>query len=67
MKTAELRVDRIEEGVAVAYDAGGVEYRMCAKIAGLDENDILLAEINSEGEVVSAEKLPEKTELDNAN
>lgn len=62
MKTTELRVDRIEEGVAVAYDTDGAEYRMCAKIGDLAENDVLRASLNDEGEVVSAEKLPEKTE-----
>lgn len=62
MKTTELRVDRIEEGVAVAYDADGAEYRMCAKINDLAENDVLRASLNDEGEVVSVKKLPEKTE-----
>lgn len=61
MKKTELRVDRIEEGVAVAYDANGAEYIMCAKIGDLAENDIFLADVNDVGEVVSTEKLPEKT------
>ena len=37
MKETELRVDRIEEGLAVAYDDDGREYTFCAKLADAAE------------------------------
>lgn len=58
----ELRVDRVEEGLAIAYDAEGNEYCMCARIADLKESDILLASINSDGTVFDVSVLQEKTE-----
>ena len=58
----ELRVDRVEEGLAIAYDADGNEYCMCAKIADLKESDILLASINSAGMVFDVAVQQEKTE-----
>ena len=61
MNEIELRVDRIEEGLAVAYDAGGREYTFCAKLANAAENDILLATVGDGGVVVAAKKLTEKT------
>ncbi len=57
----ELRVDRIEDGLAIAYDASGNEYCMCAKIADLQESDVLLAAINKDGAVVDARVQHEKT------
>lgn len=61
MKETELRVDRIEEGLAVAYDEGGREYTFCAKLTDAAENDILLAALGEDGAVVAATKLTEKT------
>ena len=58
MKETELRVDRIEEGLAVAYDEDGREYTFCAKLADVAENDILLATL---GESDAAKKLTDKT------
>ena len=49
MKETELRVDRIEEGLAVAYDDDGREYTFCAKLADAAENDILLATLGERG------------------
>ena len=61
MKETELRVDRIEEGLAVAYDDDGREYTFCAKLADAAENDILLATLGENDAVVAATKLTEKT------
>ena len=58
----ELRVDRIEEGMAIAYSTDGTEYCMCQKIADVQESDILLADINADGNVVSVTVLQSKTE-----
>ena len=57
MKETELRVDRIEEGLAVAYDEDGREYTFCAKLADVAENDILLATLGESDAVVAAKKL----------
>ncbi len=57
----ELRVDRIEDGLAIAYDADGNEYCMCAKIADLKESDILLADINRDGNVFDVTVQQEET------
>ena len=61
MKETELRVDRIEEGLAVAYDEDGREYTFCAKLADVAENDILLATLGESDAVVAATKLTDKT------
>jgi|GEM_PF-1896340 len=58
----ELRVDRIEDGLAIAYAFDGTEYCMCQKIADIHESDILLADINAEGNVVSVSVLQQETE-----
>ena len=61
MKETELRVDRIEEGLAVAYDDDGREYTFYAKLADAAENDILLATLGENDAVVAPTKLTEKT------
>lgn len=61
-KKKELRVDRIEEGLAIAYDVEGNEYCMCAKIADLQESDILVADINNNGVVFNVSVQRDKTE-----
>lgn len=60
-KSKKMCVDRIEEGLAVAYTDDGDAYTMCQKIANLQESDIILATINENGEVVAAEVLSEET------
>lgn len=62
MKKIELRVDRIEEGLAVAYDDSGAEYTFCAKLADVNESDILCATVSENGAVVEAQKLAEQTD-----
>lgn len=56
----ELRVDRIEEGLVIAYDANGNEYCMCERIADIQESDILLADVNKDEQVVAVEVQREK-------
>lgn len=62
MKKIELRVDRIEEGLAVAYDDSGEEYTFCTKLANVKENDILCATISDSGAVIEAQKLTGQTD-----
>lgn len=57
----KLCVDRIEDGVAVAYSDDGTEYTMCHKIADIHESDIITASINDRGEVVAVEVRKEET------
>lgn len=61
-KTIQLRVDRIEDGIAVAYAADGAEYCTCAKATGIEENDILLAIVDANGNITDVTVLPEETE-----
>lgn len=62
MEKKELRVDRIEDGVAIAYAADGTEYFMCQRIADLQESDILLAFVNQDGMVVDVTVRRKETE-----
>lgn len=62
MENKELRVDRLEDGIAIAYDKNGNRYEMCGRIADLSENDLIFAAIGDGGEVLAATVLPEKTE-----
>ena len=62
METKELRVDRIENGLAVAYDRAGNEYVMCQKIGDLAECDVLSAAVNERGDVVEVVVRREETE-----
>lgn len=57
----KLHVDRIEEGVVIAFSEDGKEYTMCEKIASVKESDIINAAINENDEVVSVEILSEET------
>ena len=58
----KMRVDRIEEGLAVAYTDDGQEYILRKEIAYLKENDILLADIDQNGNVVNVQVRREETE-----
>ncbi len=48
----EMTIDRIENGVAVAYDRDGNEYTVCANIAGIKESDIVSATVNEHGQII---------------
>ena len=58
----ELHVDRIEDGIAVAYDRFGNEYTLRQKIADIRENDIINATVNEHGHIIDLTVLTEKTE-----
>lgn len=58
----KLRVDRIEEGIVIAFSDDGKEYTMCEKIADIKESDIINAAVNENGEVVSVEICKEETD-----
>lgn len=58
----EMHIDRIEDGIAVAYDRFGKEYTMCEKIADIKENDIIDATVNEYGHIIDLTVLSEKTE-----
>lgn len=57
----ELHIDRIEDGIVVAYDSNGYEYTMCARIADVKENDIVDATVNERDQIIDLRVLPEKT------
>ena len=61
-ETKKLCVDRIEEGIAIAYDTDGNEYCMCERIADIQESDVLLATVNENGAVVDVRIQREETE-----
>jgi len=58
----ELHVDRIEDGIAVAYDRFGNEYTLRQKIADIRENDIINATVNEHGHIIDLTVLTKKTE-----
>ncbi len=58
----KLRVDRIEEGIAVAFSEDGTEYRIPQEFAAVQESDILMATIHENGEVTTVEVLREETQ-----
>ncbi len=49
----KLKIDRIEEGIAIAFSNEGEEYHFSQKFANVRENDICDAIINDEGKVIS--------------
>ena len=61
IENKKLCVDRIEDGMVVAYSCDGTEYTMCHKIADIHENDIITACINDCGEVVAVDVQIEET------
>ena len=50
---AKLKIDRIEEGIAIAFSNEGEEYHFPQKFANVRENDICDAIFNDEGKVIS--------------
>ncbi len=60
-KTIQLRIDRIEEGLAVAFAEDGTAYTVRADIADLRENDIIAASVDAHGEILTAEILHDET------
>ena len=57
----ELRIDRIENGIAVAYSDTGQEYRFPKTPENLCEGDIVRAALTACGQVTAVEILTEKT------
>ncbi len=57
----ELRIDRIESGIAVAYSDTGQEYRFPKTPENLREGDIVRAALTACGQVTAVEILTEKT------
>ncbi|MBQ9429274.1 MAG: hypothetical protein IJU41_07000 [Clostridia bacterium] len=57
-KEIELWIDRVEEGYAVAMDLTGKEYKVLTRSLPLRENDVIVATVNENDEVVSARKEP---------
>ena len=57
----KLRVDRIEEGIAVAFSEDGTEYRIPQELAAVRESDILMATIHENSEIAAIEVLPKET------
>ena len=57
----ELRVDRIENGIAVAYSDTGREYRFAKRPKELRDGDIIRATIGKNGEIIIVEILGDKT------
>lgn len=60
-KRIELRIDRIEDGIAVAFDRNGNEYTISANIADVKESDIIDATVNEQGEIINLAVLTDKT------
>ena len=57
----ELRVDRIENEIAVAYSDTGREYRFTKEPKELRDGDIILATIGKDGKITAVEILGDKT------
>ena len=62
IRKTELHIDRIEDGVAVAYDNNENEYFIRDNISDIKENDILEATLTEDGLITSITVLHEKTE-----
>ena len=62
IENKEMRVERIEDGIAVAYDRFGNEYTVRQRIADIRENDIIDATVNEHGHIIDLTVLSEKTE-----
>lgn len=62
IRKTELHIDRIEDGVAVAYDNNENEYFIRDNISDIKENDIVEATLTEDGLVTSITVLHEKTE-----
>lgn len=60
-ETKKLYVDRVEDGVIIAYSIEKTEYIFSNEDSNIHENDILIANINENNEVVSVIVLQEET------
>ena len=49
----KLKIDRIEEGIVIAFSDDGEEYHFSQRLANVHENDVCDAVINSDSKVVS--------------
>ncbi|MBQ4599310.1 MAG: DUF3006 domain-containing protein [Clostridia bacterium] len=61
-ESKKMRVDRIEEGLAVAYTDDGKEYILRENIANLKESDIIMATADENGNVIKVQVQREETE-----
>lgn len=61
-ESKKMRVDRIEEGLAVAYTDDGKEYILRENIADLKESDIIIATADENGNVIKVQVQREETE-----
>lgn len=57
----KLTVDRIEEGIIVAFSDSGEKYISQGKLANISENDIIMATITDDFKILSARVLAEET------
>lgn len=60
-KTKELRIDRIEENIAIAYDSANNEFSLCKSEFNLSEGDIIEATFSDTKTIVSVIVKAEKT------
>lgn len=58
----EMRIDRIEEGLAVGFTEDGEQFTLPKQNGELRENDIILAEVDESGEIISYTIKKEETE-----
>lgn len=61
-ETKKLRIDRIEEGVVIAFAENGKEYTLSPSLCAMRESDILLATLDEKDTVIAAEVLKQETE-----
>lgn len=57
----KLRIDRIEENIAVAYDDGGNEYKIIEEPLQIKESDIVTAEFDECGNIIAISTEEEET------
>lgn len=61
-KNVELNIDRIENGITVAYDRDGNRYVFAFPPVNVKEGDIISASINSNCEIIDFTVLQEETQ-----
>ena len=60
-KTKELRIDRIEENIAVAHDSENNEFSLCKGEFNLSEGDIIEATFSETETIISVTVKAEET------
>lgn len=63
-ETKKLRIDRIEEGIAVAFADDGKQYSLSPALCTMRESDILLVTLDTSDTVIAAEVLQKETEAE---